>query len=171
MASKEDEGADRGQSTPPAEPAGKRPPRWPPRPSSTPSPDEHPSATMESTRLCHLQECRSDLPVARELVTASLQLRVTCSDDADDVAIDGVDDRIGLAGRQRIISAHGEQELATDARPLVPLGYGITVGSPGGSDQRFLILVDGRAPHSACTPVEKKVILRRFTVWNACHTR
>ena len=85
---------------------------------------------MESTRLCHLQECRSDLPVARELVTASLQPCLIGSEDADDVAIDGVDDCIGLAGRQRIISAHGEQELATDARPLVPLGYGITVGSP-----------------------------------------
>ena len=36
------------------------------RPSSTPPTDEHPSATMESTRLCHLQECRSDPPVARE---------------------------------------------------------------------------------------------------------
>ena len=140
-------------------------PQVPPAPTPT---DAHPHASMESTRLCHLQECRSDSPDAREQFTASQHHLGTRSEDAGLVAIDDVEVHIGHVNRHRINRAHDEQWLIAEARPLIPLGYVITVGSPRGSDLRYQNLSDKQSLAQCVLIGEKKVVLGQFALWNAC---
>ena len=102
---------------------------------------------------------------------ASLQRRVIGSEDADEVAIDDVEGHIGHVHRHRINRAHDEQWLIAEARPLIPLGYVITVGSPRGNDRRYQNLSDKQSLAQCVLIGEKKVVLGQFALWNAIHTR
>ena len=82
-------------------------PAMAPRPSSTPPADEPPNATMESTRLCHLQKCRSDPSVARGTIyslPATLHLRLG---DVEDAATDRIgEDSVVVVRHQAIKEVH-----------------------------------------------------------------